>query len=60
MSVPYPKGGGWGWTCVKDHIIHESINTNLSYYLGLFIHNLMKRKLWGLERCYMGILICSI
>ena len=24
MSVPYPKGGGIVWTCVKDHSIDEN------------------------------------
>ena len=23
MSVPYPKGGEGGWTCVKDHTVYE-------------------------------------
>ena len=48
MSVPYPKGGGVVWSCVKDNIIKEK-GAIQSYWTkrGLIINYLEKMRVGG-------------
>ena len=43
MAVPYPKGGGGGWTCVEDNVVWEKEEHNSIVLFG-FVFKLFKEE----------------